>query len=141
VQVKQPARILALGLVLVLLADAASQNVLYFTTQNGNRENYKDAYAQVQASRQPEDWVVTTRPEIAEYYMGIQPVDSNRIDLDGIIASGRPAWFVMDNRTHVSTELAGLVRGKRGDGRRARRAHPRTPDGDARPVLPGDGEG
>jgi mannosyltransferase len=105
-QVKQPARVLALGLVLVLLADAASQNVLYFTTQNGNRENYKDAYAQVQSSRQPEDWVVTTRPDIGEYYMGLQPVDSNRIDLDAIVASGRPAWFVMDNRTHVSAELA-----------------------------------
>jgi hypothetical protein len=54
---------------------------------------------------QPEDWVVTTRPEIASYYMDIQAVDSNRIDLDGIISSGRPAWFVMDNRTHISNQL------------------------------------
>jgi mannosyltransferase len=105
VHVQRPGRVLALGLVLVLLADAASQNVLYFTTQNGNRENYKAAYAQVQAGMQPGDWVVTTRSEIADYYLGLTSVDSNRIDLDGILASGRPAWFVMDNRTHVSEEL------------------------------------
>jgi mannosyltransferase len=110
VQSTRSGRILALGLVLVLLADAASQNVLYYTTQNGNRENYKDAYALVEQRMQPGDWVVTTRAEIAEYYMGIQAVDSNRIDLDGIIASGRPAWFVMDNRTHISDRLQGWLR-------------------------------
>jgi mannosyltransferase len=99
------ARLLAVGLVLVLAADAFSQNVLYFTAQHGNRENYKAAYAQVQEHRQPADWVVGTRSEIGDYYLGFQTVDSNRIDLDGIVASGRPAWFVMDNRTHVSDRL------------------------------------
>jgi mannosyltransferase len=104
-QAQKPGRLLALGVILVLLADAFSQNFLYFNFQNGNRENFKDAYALVQERMQPEDWVVTTRPEIAGYYMGIQAVDSNRIDLDGIISSGRPAWFVMDNRTYISNEL------------------------------------
>jgi mannosyltransferase len=102
---QKPGKLLAVGVVLLLVADASSQNFLYFTFQNGNRENFKDAYAMVQERMAPEDWVVTTRPEIGEYYMGIQPVDSNQIDLDGIIASGRPAWFVMDNRTHISDEL------------------------------------
>jgi hypothetical protein len=107
--VGRPARVLALGLVLVLLADAASQNVLYFTTQNGNRENYKAAYTFVASEMQPGDWVVSTRSEIADFYLGMQTVDSNRIDLDGILASGRPAWFVMDNRTHVSEELQSWI--------------------------------
>jgi mannosyltransferase len=104
-QAQRPVRLLALSVILLLLADAFSQNFLYYNYQNGNRENYKDAYALVQQRMEPQDWVVTTRPEIAEYYMGIQAVDSNRIDLDGIIISGRPAWFVMDNRTYISDEL------------------------------------
>jgi mannosyltransferase len=108
-QAQKPVRLLAVSVVLLLLADAFSQNFLYFNYQNGNRENYKEAYALVQERMEPGDWVVTTRPDIAEYYMGIQPVDSNQIDLDGIIASGRPAWFVMDNRTHISEALQSWI--------------------------------
>lgn len=102
-------RVLALGLALVLAADAFSQNVLYYTVQQGSRENYKAAFAQVSAEMQPGDWVVSTRHEIGEYYLGLETIDSNRIDLDGILASGRPAWFVMDNRTYVSEELGGWL--------------------------------
>jgi mannosyltransferase len=104
-QTQKNARVLALGLALVLFAEPLSQNVLYYGFQNGNRENYKDAFALVQQHKQTEDFVVSTRSEIGEYYLGHEVVDSNRIDLDGIIASGHPAWFVMDNRTHVSERL------------------------------------
>jgi mannosyltransferase len=99
------ARVLALGLVIILLVEPISQNVLYFSFQNGNRENYKDAFALVAQHKQPGDFVVTTRSEIGEYYLNQEVVNSNRIDLDGIIASGERAWFVMDNRTHISDRL------------------------------------
>jgi mannosyltransferase len=109
IHLEKPARILAVGLVFLLAADAVSQDVLYFTTQNGNRERFKEAFAYVDQHRQPEDWVVSTRAEIGDYYLDIQTVDSNQIDLDGILASERPAWFVMDNRTHISDRLQGWI--------------------------------
>jgi mannosyltransferase len=98
-------KVLALGVVLLLFADAASQNVLYFGFQNGNRENFKDAFALVQEQGLSSDQVVSTRPEIAEYYLGVAAIDSNRIDLDGIEAGGERTWFVLDSRTHISDRL------------------------------------
>jgi mannosyltransferase len=105
VNTQKHVKVLALGVVLVLFADAASQNVLYFGFQNGNRENFKDAFAMVQAEGLPSDHVVSTRPELAEYYLGVEAIDSNRIDLDGIEAAGERTWFVLDSRTHISDRL------------------------------------
>lgn len=100
------ARLLALGVVLLLFADAFSHDVLYFTHQNGDREDFKAAFAQVGAGMQPGDLLVTTRPELAAFYLGEDAIDSNRIDIDAIQAGGNRAWFVMDHRTHISVELA-----------------------------------
>jgi mannosyltransferase len=109
VNTQKHVKVLALGVVLVLFADAASQNVLYYGFQNGNRENFKDAFAMVQNQGLPSDHVVSTRPEVAEYYLGIEAIDSNRIDLDGIEAAGERTWFVLDSRTHISDRLQSWV--------------------------------
>jgi mannosyltransferase len=108
-QSQKHVKVLALGVVLVLFADAASQNVLYYGFQNGNRENFKDAFAMVQERGLPTDHVVSTRPEIAAHYLGVQAIDSNRIDLDGIEAAGERTWFVLDSRTHISDRLQSWV--------------------------------
>ena len=105
VNTQKQARILALGIVLILFADPISQDVLYYTYQNGNREDFKGALTWVSERMQPGDLLVSTRPELAGYYLGIAAIDSNQIDLDGILASGDRAWFVMDSRTHISDEL------------------------------------
>jgi mannosyltransferase len=102
-------RILAIGIVLVLFADAASQDILYFGYQNGNRENYKEAFALIQANQEAGDSVVTTRWEIGTFYLGQETIDSNQIDLDGLIASGQRIWFVMDNRTYISDRLQNWI--------------------------------
>jgi mannosyltransferase len=109
VQSQRHVKVIALGVVLLLFADAVSQNVLYYGFQNGNRENFKDAFAMVQEQGLPTDQVVSTRPEIAEHYLGMQAIDSNRIDLDGIEAEGKRTWFVLDSRTHISDKLQAWV--------------------------------
>jgi mannosyltransferase len=104
-QVQNSGRILAISLLLILFAEPISQNVLYYEFQHGNRENFKSAFAYVEQDLQPEDLVVTTRPPLAVHYLGVDPIDSNQIDMDGIAAGSQRAWFVMDSRTFISDRL------------------------------------
>ena len=104
-QVRMQTKLLAVGVLLLLLVDPFSQNVLYYGFQNGNREDFKSAFALVQQQRTPEDTLVSTRPLVGTYYTGEEVISSEEVDLDQIVESGRRAWFVIDNRTFVSSQL------------------------------------
>jgi mannosyltransferase len=105
-QVSQPGRFLALGVLLLLLVDPLSQNLLYYGYQNGNREDWKGAYQFVEARMQPGDVISTTRVEIAEYYLGVEPLWTQNLHPRDVVASGQRTWFVIDNRTaFVSSRL------------------------------------
>jgi mannosyltransferase len=104
-QIHKSGRIVAVSLLLILFAEPISQNVLYYEFQHGNREDFKSAFAYVEQDLQPEDLVVTTRPPLAVHYLGVDPIDSNQIDMDGIAAGSQRAWFVMDSRTFISDRL------------------------------------
>lgn len=93
------ARVLALFAPLVLAAAALSQDALYYAYQNGNRPDWKGAFALVEARRAPEDLVFTTRPPIGEYYLGERVLPTLAIDPQELQAQGKRAWFVLDNRT------------------------------------------
>ncbi len=66
-------RLLVLGLPLLLLADSLSEDVLYHRYQKGNRDDWKGAFQFIQERQQPGDLVITTKPEIGEFYLR-QPV-------------------------------------------------------------------
>lgn len=110
-QARGHARLLAIGLVLILAADAFSSDVLYYSFQNGNREDWKGAFAIVAEQQQPGDRIISTRPEIGQYYLGAgtEITDSQAMDLESELATGQPLWFVLDNRTYVSPDLQAWV--------------------------------
>lgn len=99
VRVRGHARVLAFGVLLLVVADPASQDVLYYLYQNGNREDWKGAFAQVQQRRSTGDVVVTTRPEMAGYYLGEEATWTQGLQPDQVVSGGRRTWFVIDNRT------------------------------------------
>ena len=105
VQAQKQTKFLALAVLLVLVAEPVSQDVLYYGFQNGNREDFKSAFALVQKLKADGDLVVSTRDRIGDYYLGEEVVPSSELDLDAVARSGRRTWFVIDNRTYVSPQL------------------------------------
>lgn len=98
-QAEKHTKILALGVFLLLVGQSFSDDVLYYTYQNGNRPDWKGAYATISSERTPGDHVVTTRPQIGEYYLGQEVIWTQGLNPREVIASGQRTWFVIDNRT------------------------------------------
>lgn len=90
---------LALLLLAIVLVDATSQDVLYFGYQNGNRADWKGAFNLVEHSMQETDLVVSSRPEIGEYYLGRDVVPSYSINPEDFSEQRQGTWFVLDNQT------------------------------------------
>jgi hypothetical protein len=106
VQTHKHAHLLALGVLLVLVVEPISQDVLYYSYQNGNRQDWKGAFAIVERDRQPGDQVVTTRTQLGEYYLDGPVVWAKDISPKKLVAAGLRTWFVIDDRTgFVSPEL------------------------------------
>lgn len=96
-QTENYGKVLAIGVLIVLLADAASSNLLYYQINNGNRRDWRGAFAFVQERKQEGDIVVSTRPQLGEYYLEEQVISAWDIDPDIIVRSGERAWFVFDS--------------------------------------------
>jgi uncharacterized membrane protein len=105
VHTQKHGKVLAIGVLLLLVADAVSQQVLYYGYQNGNREDYRAAYLQVKEQRSPGEMVVTGWLELGEYYVGEDVVWDRDVGLEDILQSGQRVWLVVDNRSGFSTEL------------------------------------
>lgn len=105
--VSKEGRLLALAVLIILLADSFSQDILYYAYQNGNRPDWAGAFQQVKEQMKPGDQVVTTRIDIGEYYLQQDVHWTQGLDPDDVVAAGQRTWFVIDNRTgFVSPELA-----------------------------------
>lgn len=89
-------RILALGIVVLLLADPLAQDWLYFDYQNGNRWDWKGAFATVQQRKAENDLVVTTWWELGRYYLGADVLTMDQLDPLAVAARGQRMWFVDD---------------------------------------------
>lgn len=104
-QLRKQSVILAASVLLVLIADSFSQDMLYYVYQNGNREDYKGAFAVVERSKQEGDVVITTRPEIGRYYLDEAVLWNGEIEPEDVARSGERTWFVVDNRSFITPEL------------------------------------
>lgn len=95
--------LLALGVLLLPIADSVSQDVLYFGFQHGNREDFKGAFEVVGSLMGEGDLVVTGRPEIATYYLGeqVEVAFSQAVRLENITGGNRRVWFVVDDRSGI----------------------------------------
>lgn len=93
------AKSVSIILLLILITDSISQDVLYYGYQNGNRADWKGAYHLVGQSAVEGDMIVSSRSEIGRYYLGRNVVPSQAIVPENIINEKRTAWFVLDNQT------------------------------------------
>jgi hypothetical protein len=105
VHTQKHVKVLAIGVLLLLVVDAVSQQVLYYGYQNGNREDYRAAYLQVKELKNPGEMAVTGWLELGEYYVGEDVVWDRDVEPEDILQSGRRAWLVVDNRSGFSAEL------------------------------------
>jgi uncharacterized membrane protein len=91
-------KILGVAVLVLLLTDLLAQDYLYYTYQQGNRENWKAAFQFVRDKMGEDDLIVTTMPRVGEYYLG-QEVDwIGAINPINIVDDGQRVWFVEDNR-------------------------------------------
>ena len=91
-----PVTFFALGTLGILLVTPISEDILYYTHQNGNRENWKAAFAYIQAHQQPEDQIISGNPQIANYYLSRTTVGFEHLELDETLAEAPRTWFVED---------------------------------------------
>jgi mannosyltransferase len=94
--ISRSARILAIGVLLFLWLDPISEDVLYYTYQNGNRENWKEAFQLVRQKKQPGDFIISRHRRLGDYYMQESTLGFEQIDLSSIERSKVRIWFVED---------------------------------------------
>lgn len=88
--------VFAAGVLTMLLADAMGANLLYFRANQGNRWDYRQAFGIVDANVQEGDMIVTTFPEIGNYYLERQDVVAwDEMNVESIKNSGQRVWFVV----------------------------------------------
>jgi len=92
-------RWLAVGVLVLVLADAGGDNLLYYRVNNGNRADWRAAFQTIQAQSQPDDIVVTYWPELGDYYLDREFIQYEDIDVPSILNGERQYWFVLDAET------------------------------------------
>ena len=92
-------KLLTVGILLLLLADAIGANLLYYHVNNGNRRDWRQAFNLVQERGDVEDMVVTWWPELGNYYIENEIISWRSVEPDMIVESGRNVWFVTDSET------------------------------------------
>ncbi|MEM8710428.1 MAG: hypothetical protein AAGG01_05715, partial [Planctomycetota bacterium] len=110
----------------VLVLPLLAQTALYFTVHRGQRARWREAIEIVAARRSPTDAVVGAPAPVVEFYLtGGVETDVRHHDsviqldqysprsFEGIVASGRTAWFVVRNDYNLSLKPADRARFER----------------------------
>jgi len=98
-------KILATGVLAVLLLSSVSEDVLYSQYQHGNRDNWKAAFQYIRDQRQPRDLIVAANPDVGTYYMGENVLGFQHLTLTDLESYSR-IWLVEDfNTRDVFPEL------------------------------------
>ncbi len=89
--------ILSLGLLALLVAPAASELLMYYQINHGNRPDWRQAYAYVSKKIGPNDILVSSVEEVGEYYSGREVTWLGEIRPDEVINGSQKYWFVVDS--------------------------------------------
>lgn len=89
-------RLLALGVLFILLAQAAGQGLLYYQINHGNRLNWRESVNYVRERMADGDVVVSTRAPLAGYYLGEDVLDFQVLVPEDFEKVSKPVWFIMD---------------------------------------------
>jgi 4-amino-4-deoxy-L-arabinose transferase-like glycosyltransferase len=90
---------LVVSILILLLADAGSDLLLYYRVNHGNRGEWKTAFQIVQEKSDPDDIVAAFWPEFGPFYLDRQIVKYEDIDVPTIIENEDVYWFVLDAET------------------------------------------
>jgi uncharacterized membrane protein len=83
----------------LLLADAAQNNLLYYRSYEGNRRDWRGAFALVREQAHEGDAVVAFWPEFGPYYLDREIIAWDDIERQEIVEMDRRIWFVVDSET------------------------------------------
>ena len=94
------------GVVLLLMAQPLSEDLLYFRYQNGNRDNWRAAFAYIAEHKSKADVVVSADQSIGEYYLQSETMDWSDFDPAARPRTSGRIWFVEDmNAAAVHPQL------------------------------------
>jgi mannosyltransferase len=98
-QANDSGRIFAIGVLILLLADAAGDNLLYYHVNNGNRHDWKRAFALVREQSQPDDQYVSWYTQFGPYYLNREIIPWADLDPNDVRDAGKRFWFILDEDT------------------------------------------
>jgi mannosyltransferase len=87
------------GFLVALLAASMQWAVIYYTINDGNHADWRTAFSIVQARMQPGDIVVSTWPEVGDYYLQTDVLRFGKLDPQAIADTRSRNWFVIDPPT------------------------------------------
>lgn len=91
-------KILVLGGILMLLVlDAFGSHLVYYQINHGNRPDWRQAFAFVQARRSGDEPIVSSVPEVGSYYTGEELIGLDALDISSVSSGTRKYWFVLDS--------------------------------------------
>lgn len=92
-----PARLIGFAVLVLVLLSGLADSFLYFQYQNGNRDDWKSAFTYVQQHRSAGDRVVTTHPELADYYLDSSTISMMAIsNIEEFAGCEGRTWFIID---------------------------------------------
>lgn len=98
-QMPRPYTVVALGALAILVLAPMSDNLLYYRYQNGNRDNWKAAFAFIQERAGEDDRVVTPQQDLADYYLQRETSNLHWGDVDDMLGDEERVWFILDLTT------------------------------------------
>jgi hypothetical protein len=95
-RLKPDGRLLALGVLAVLLLTSAGEDFLYYRYQNGNRPDWRAAFEFIQERQRPGELVVSSTQPMGDYYLPGRNLPFNWFDPALAEVSADRVWFVED---------------------------------------------
>ena len=96
VHLKGHLRIFPAGLVCLLFIALIKDDFLYFQYQNGNRPDWKAAFAFIQSHKAPGELVLSANKDLGDYYSREKTQGLDSFDIDTLKTSGVKVWIVDD---------------------------------------------
>jgi uncharacterized membrane protein len=92
--------LLTFGVLMVLLADSVSSNILYYHVNNGHRRDWRAAFEMIKEKSQSDDMVVAWWPEFSPLYLDDREILPYKdISVKTMLGGEKRYWFVIDSET------------------------------------------
>lgn len=102
----QNAKLIAVGGLMFLTINPIRQDMAYYRYLKGDRPDWRSAFEFVEEQRQPDDWVLTNKVPLGEYYLGEDVIGTEEVDPEIIVRHDSRAWLVLkQNMVRVDPEL------------------------------------